>query len=96
MQNNRDRLSVAFKHATAELDRFGIEYLPGSNAGFFIWINLSPFLSGTAKAPEFALATELLNAGVFLHPQEEHSPEPGWFRLVYTQQPEVISEGLKR
>lgn len=96
IQNSRIKLAGAYKHVTAELDKLSIGYLPGSNAGFFIWIDLSRFLSNKEQAPEFALATEFLKAGVFLHPQEEHSLTPGWFRLVYTQQPHVVKEGLRR
>ena len=77
----------------------GIKYLPGSNAGFFVWIDLSPYLSSELDGElnqEFALAKRLRQAGVFLHPQEEHSQEPGWFRVVYTQDPRTVTEGLQR
>jgi 1-aminocyclopropane-1-carboxylate synthase len=71
----------------------------GGNAGFFVYLDLSPYLpkelDGEANA-DFALARKLVNAGVFLHPREEHAPRPGWFRMVYTHDEEVIKEGLKR
>lgn len=86
------------------------------NAGFFIYIDLSPYLSLLADsinvningdnhtgagAPckherEFALAQRFLDAGVFLHPGEEHGKAPGWFRLVFSHEEEVLEEGLRR
>jgi len=45
---------------------------------------------------EFALAERFLDAGVFLHPGEEHGKKPGWFRLVFSHEEEVLKEGLRR
>jgi 1-aminocyclopropane-1-carboxylate synthase len=79
--------------------------IPKSNAGFFIYMDLSPFLpsvSSISTSPEqqqqreFALAKQLLDEGVFLHPGEEHGKEPGWFRLVFTQDQDVLLKGLLR
>ena len=96
IDKNRKSLATAYRHATIALREIGVSYLAGSNAGFFLWIDLSPYLSNQERNPEFALAKKLEEAGVFLHPQEEHSLKPGWFRLVYTQKPETVTEGIKR
>lgn len=96
IEDNQKKLAAAYKHITSSLDDIGVRYLSGSNAGFFVWIDLSPFLSDKDHFPEFALAEKFKRAGVFLHPQEEHSLAPGWFRLVYTQDSRTVSEGLKR
>lgn len=70
------------------------------NAGFFVYIDLSPYLPpGGAITPrnrEFALAQKLVDAGVFLHPGEEHSRSIGWFRLVFSQEENTLKEGLNR
>lgn len=70
------------------------------NAGFFIYIDLSPYLpkdtSDSTSPPEFTLAQKFVNEGVFLHPCEEHGNIPGWFRLVYAQEEDVLREGLRR
>lgn len=99
VESNREKLVEAYRHATRGLREIGVGYLPGSNAGFFVWIDLSPWLptqwDGEPNA-EFALAKKLLNAGVFLHPREEHSLKPGWFRMVYTQDADIVTEGIKR
>ncbi|KAH8894096.1 PLP-dependent transferase [Thozetella sp. PMI_491] len=96
----RDKLAGAFRHVVGELGRLGIQYVRGANAGFFVYIDLSPWLPGDAETPvherEFALAQKLLDSGVFLHPGEEHSLRPGWFRVVYSQDPRVVTEGLTR
>ena len=96
IDGSRKKLAAAYKHATAELTEIGIKYLPGSNAGFFVWVNLSPYLSDEDRFPEYALATKLDKVGVFLHPKEEHSLKLGWFRMVYTQDPRTVTEGIKR
>lgn len=95
----RRKIAGAYKHATSQLQQLGIEYLGGSNAGFFLWIDLSPYLPsdlGGEDNAEFALAKKLKDAGVFLHPREEHCSRPGWFRLVYTFDPLIVTEGLRR
>lgn len=95
VDSNREKLAAAYKHVTAGLREIGVNYIRGSNAGFFVYVDLSPFLPDH-RTPEFQLADMLQKAGVFLHPCEEHSDKPGWFRLVFTQHPRVVTEGLKR
>ncbi|RAL03782.1 aspartate aminotransferase [Aspergillus ibericus CBS 121593] len=100
-------LASTYRIATSTLDREGIKYIKGGNAGFFIYIDLSPYLPSPAPAPssehkhspsaaEFALAQNFVDAGVFLHPCEEHGMIPGWFRLVFAQEEDVLIEGLRR
>ncbi|QGI77976.1 hypothetical protein CEK25_004705 [Fusarium fujikuroi] len=99
IDSSRLKLAQAHRHITSLLRDMGIKYLPGSNAGFFIWVDLSPYLPSDLDGEsnqEFALAKRLHKMGVFLHPREEHSIEPGWFRMVYSQDPRTITEGLRR
>lgn len=101
LETARSRIAEAFKLVTSELSRIGVKYLRGSNAGLFLWIDLSSYLppesSGLSKSErEFALAQKLLDGGVFLHPGEEHALEAGWYRVVYTHDPIMIREGVKR
>lgn len=70
-----------------------------SNAGFFIYVDLSPFLPKDDRSDrerEFILAQKLLDAGIFLHPGEEHSKDAGWFRLVFSNDEPALQEGLRR
>ncbi|KAH6959123.1 pyridoxal phosphate-dependent transferase [Fusarium avenaceum] len=99
VDTTRTKIAQAHRHVTSQLKEMGINYLPGSNAGFFVWIDLSPYLPSELNGElnqDFALAKKLHKEGVFLHPREEHSLEPGWFRLVYTQDPLTVTEGLQR
>ncbi|KAF7550486.1 hypothetical protein G7046_g8001 [Stylonectria norvegica] len=99
ISSSREKLANAYRHITQGLRDMGVRYLRGSNAGFFVWVDLSPYLPSDLDGEvncEFALAKKLKNAGVFLHPKEEHSLEKGWFRMVYTQDPRTVTEGLRR
>ncbi|EYE91065.1 pyridoxal phosphate-dependent aminotransferase [Aspergillus ruber CBS 135680] len=102
-------LTSTYKITTSTLEKEGINYVKGGNAGFFIYIDLSPYLAllpdiinginGISKAEstyEYALAQKFLDAGIFLHPGEEHGKKPGWFRLVFSHEEEVLEEGLRR
>lgn len=73
------------------------------NAGFFIFIDLSPWLrinheDGEDKevSAEQALAQKLLDGGVSVQPGEEHFDRPGWFRIVFSCDREVLEVGLER
>lgn len=98
LEISHERLAAAFRHVTSGLKKLGVNYLPGSNAGFFLWVDFSPYLPDgeTQQEREFQLAQKLVNHNVYLHPGEEHSNDAGWFRLVYTTRPEIINEGLQR
>ncbi|KAI1074604.1 1-aminocyclopropane-1-carboxylate synthase [Whalleya microplaca] len=91
---SRERIRTAYEHVTAGLQKLGISFI-AANAGFFIYIDLSPYLNTDASMPDFELAQRLLDAGIFLHPMEEHG-RTGWFRFVYTQDPRIVDEGLRR
>ena len=98
---SRQRIAEAYKFVTGRFREIGVHYLTGANAGFFVWIDLSPYLpleseGLSQKEREFALAQRLVDAGVFLHPGEEHSLKPGWFRFVYTMERRTVEEGLRR
>ncbi|KAI0003151.1 1-aminocyclopropane-1-carboxylate synthase [Xylariaceae sp. FL0662B] len=94
LEISRERIKAAYEHVTAGLQELDIKFIP-ANAGFFIYIDLSPYLNTDATVPDFELAQRLLDAGIFLHPREEHG-RAGWFRFVYTQDPRIVDEGLRR
>ncbi len=74
------------------------------NAGFFLYIDLGPYLPALTKTGasderdrEFALAQKLLDGGVGLHPCEEHNGTAGHFRLVFSSfDRDTLAEGLRR
>ncbi|EFW18122.1 ACC synthase [Coccidioides posadasii str. Silveira] len=99
----RETLARTYKFVTALLRENNIPYLPGSNAGYFVWIDLSAFIPPTTEQKpmsktdrEIALAERFVEAGVFLQPGDEQSYTPGWFRLVYTHEEEIVTEGIRR
>ncbi|CBF75574.1 hypothetical protein AN3704.2 [Aspergillus nidulans FGSC A4] len=96
IERSRRDLAHSYSIATSILDQEGINYVKGGNAGFFLYIELSPYLSLPNQEHEFALAQRLLDNGLFLHPGEEHCKEPGWFRLVFSHDEHILREGLRR
>ncbi|KAL5334753.1 aspartate aminotransferase [Aspergillus crustosus] len=88
------------KYTEKSQNNLAYSYQIATNAGFFLYADLSPYLLGdeSLNPPEreFALAQKFLDNGLFLHPGEEHCKEAGWFRLVYTHDEDVLREGLQR
>ncbi|KAL3479483.1 pyridoxal phosphate-dependent transferase [Aspergillus californicus] len=99
-EKSRQDLAKSYRIATSTLDAEGINYVKGGNAGFFVYIDLSPYLpNDDSLAPqerEFALAQKLYDNGLFLHPGEEHCKDLGWFRMVFSHDEDVLREGLRR
>ncbi|KAF2807027.1 PLP-dependent transferase [Mytilinidion resinicola] len=97
---SRQKIGDAYRYATSFLQKNGNEYWRGSTAGFFIYLNLSPWLLPKLEDPEYVseydFAQELLDAGVEMHPREEHWEEPGHFRLVFGHERERLGEGVRR
>ncbi|KAJ6099738.1 hypothetical protein N7467_001273 [Penicillium canescens] len=97
---SRKCLASAYRLTTSTLNEQGINYIKGGNAGFFVYIDLSPYLPFkeglSPREREFVLAQKLVDAGVFLHPGEEHSNDVGWFRLVFSQEEDILKEGFRR
>lgn len=107
---NRKRLAEAYVHVVGELEKWGIEYLPGANAGFFVWVDLGKLYrandddggsrEGTVGEGEGITAkiqARLLESKVYLVDGDAAgAEEPGWFRLVFTQPPGLVSEAVRR
>lgn len=97
----RARIWEAYKRVTSILDRMDVMYFDGNNAGFFLWIDLSAYLppddgKKSALERECMFAQKCVDAGIFLQPGEEHSIRPGWWRIVYTMDKEMVEIGLGR
>ncbi|KAG4443653.1 hypothetical protein IFR05_000839 [Cadophora sp. M221] len=99
---SRQRLAECRSFTTQILNRAGIKYARRGNAGFFLYIDLSPWLPAKSNNEqpdserEFSLAQKLLDTGVGVHPCEEHGEIPGHFRLVFSQDRDTLTEGLER
>lgn len=91
------RLGEASKTAKSLLDQQGIAYADGG-AGFFLLVDLRPFLATADAAGEEALWRRLLDANVNLTPGSAiRSATPGLFRLCFAGVSEdALVEGLRR
>ena len=93
---------VSEKCSLALASKLLIRIYVTSNAGFFVYVDLSPWVVAipsdveVGNSREYALAQRLLDGGVGLHPCEEHDELIGHFRLVFSQDKEVLEEGLRR
>lgn len=104
LNTSRERLAASNVLVRKILEEEGVEYRKGANAGFFVWIDLRPFLAVTEDAnldSRWAAELELMNRmianSVFITSGESMSAEePGWFRVVFSQDERVIREGMKR
>jgi aspartate/methionine/tyrosine aminotransferase len=104
LSRSRERLAARNQLVRQILDDEGIEYRRGANAGFFIWVDFRPFLSAPMNAKvedrwraEDELLGKLLGKKVYItNGKEMAAEEPGWFRVIYSQDERVIREGLRR
>jgi 1-aminocyclopropane-1-carboxylate synthase len=94
---SRRRLAVSYDRCVAALDSAGLPHL-AAEAGFSVWIDLRGRLREPTFESERALWKELLTSTrVNILPGGEFaSPEPGWFRLCHTVEPDVVEEGIER
>lgn len=100
---NQQKLAESYEHVVQWARDNDIEYAPGVNAAFFLWVNL-----GSAYRKRHTNGLEggdidqvvndvLLRNKVFLASGVQFgSEQPGWFRIVFTQRRDHLDEGLKR
>ncbi|KAH6668473.1 acc synthase [Halenospora varia] len=101
-KQSRGLLSKQYAFATKTLDDAGIDYVRNGIAGFFLWVDLAPYLSsrGVDDAgweAEKKLANGITEAGVPLASGLKYQAErPGWFRILFTVEKDSLEEALKR
>lgn len=79
------------------LDELDIRYDDRANAGLFMLIDLRKWLRNDSWEAEAALSQKLREGGVALTSGTElTSEQPGWFRLIFSQEEDVLREGMKR
>jgi 1-aminocyclopropane-1-carboxylate synthase len=100
LATSRKRVEEAYMFITKRLGEMGVRYAEGTNAGLFVFVDLSPWLiedrGQGQEAREQELARRAFDKGLGLQPGEEHAREVGWFRLVYTLDRGIVDEGLRR
>ena len=86
-RENHKRLLRRYTALATLFDRYRIPYLP-ANAGLFVWVDLSQFLSpliDNTAVQERDLYTELITFGILLTPGlSMRNERPGFFRCVFT------------
>ena len=105
IKTNRARLAEAHTYCVNILRRYKIEYMPGANAGFFLWVNLGQAYFD--RHPEIKLGedidiTEVVNALLLKHKiyladgGSLGSEKPGYFRIVFTHSRDIVEAGIQR
>lgn len=95
---NRDRLGAAKQRVTRALDAAGLAHFE-PEAGFFLLLDLRPFLSAPTFEAEHALYRRLLEqTNVNLTPGAAcRAAEPGWMRLCFAAvAPELAEAAIER
>ncbi|GJC96123.1 ACC synthase [Colletotrichum higginsianum IMI 349063] len=102
IEENRRKLQENFELVAGWARDRGIEYAQGANAAFFLWVNLGEAYRARRPEREVGDVTAevmgaLLEKKVFLASGKLFgSEQPGWFRIVFSNEKEVVSEGLRR
>jgi DNA-binding transcriptional MocR family regulator len=97
---NHKLLSDRYSLCTSILKAYSIPYMP-SNAGFFLWADLSQYLHSqpgdTPLQREQSLNELLFNGGVHMATSEAFSGEDsGWFRITFSVDEKLLKLGLNR
>ena len=102
LQKSRARLGERAAFARSVLDQNKIPYEKGACAGFFLWLDLRPFLAREKGAKvtwddERAFVKKMQDKRVYLTNGEiMSSEEPGFFRLCFVKNEQEVREGLNR
>ncbi|EGY23402.1 ACC synthase [Verticillium dahliae VdLs.17] len=100
--DNRLKLAEHFVLVASWADNHQVSVEPGSNAAFFVWVDIgTPFRAShpemTADEAATALGKALWDQKVLLAAGEQFGAEkPGWFRVVYSLDRRDLDEGLRR
>lgn len=101
VKTNKERLTKAYERIKKWCMAHGIPF-KHSNAGHFVLVDLSAYLpqadlTSSDAQREAVLWSKALHNRVCITPASNyHFPRPGWFRITFSLQDDVLSEGLKR
>ncbi|KAM0343664.1 hypothetical protein ACHAPU_008255 [Fusarium lateritium] len=99
---NQNRLSAQYKRIVSWARKNEIDYAPGANAAFFLWVDLGKAYK--TRHPELEsdditdlVMDKLMKRKVFLASGKAFGSEkPGWFRIVFSHPDEYLDLGLER
>lgn len=94
------RLVEHYTICTRFLRKYSISYNP-TNAGFFIWMDLSKYLKEmpghTELQKEKEMNRRLLDSGIHLATSEQfYGEDYGWFRITFAVEKDILELGMKR
>lgn len=99
---NQKRLADNYKKITASLQKHHIKYVD-ANSAYFIWIDLREQIKKVITSSESPADAEmkfwdrLLANGVYISPSAAfYSKEPGYFRICFATEWNILSEALER
>lgn len=100
---NSEKLSEHYSFVVRQLKSSGIEYSPGANAAFFIWMNLGkkyrelhPKVKDDEDVSDKVMDL-LLQKKVFLASGSLFGSEQGgWYRIVFSQPQKYLAEAIRR
>ncbi|ORX56105.1 PLP-dependent transferase [Piromyces finnis] len=100
---NQKRLAENYKKITKSLKEHNIKYVD-ANSAYFMWIDLreqiKKVISNYDESPadaEMKFWNRLLNNGVYIAPSAAfYATEPGFFRICFATQWDILSEALER
>ena len=102
VSENRRKLAQHYEIAVDWAREHGIDYKPGVNAAFFLWVNLGKAYrerhpGENVNDIDERVMQALLRQKVFLASGVQFgSEQPGWFRIVFSNPEDLLKEGLKR
>ncbi|XP_067675515.1 1-aminocyclopropane-1-carboxylate synthase-like protein 1 isoform X2 [Haliotis asinina] len=92
----KQRLNDSMTYVTGRLAKLGIT-VHQSKAGFFVWANMSKYLAAPTFEAEDQLQARFISGKVYiLAGRSTYSEEPGWFRIVASNQMELLQLGIDR
>lgn len=102
IEENRRKLQEHFELIVGWARENGIPYAPGNNAAFFVWVDLGKAYLERHPGRDVEDVSEhvmrlLLDQKVFLACGKQFgSEQPGWFRIVFSVDKELLGKGLSR
>ncbi|CAJ1057438.1 -aminocyclopropane-1-carboxylate synthase-like protein 1 isoform X1 [Xyrichtys novacula] len=96
LPENRSRLKAAHSFLKDELQSCGIPYLDWP-AALFTWVDLRKYLREASFEEELSLWRHFLEHKVVVScGQAFFCSTPGWFRIIFANEPHILQLGLKR
>lgn len=97
LQKNREQLRISYEKMVKALEAIGVKCLP-AQGGIFIFADFSPYMENLDFDSEFKLWEKIFGElKISISPGRVFAaPNPGWFRVCYALEPELVDEACRR